>query len=64
MLQIDLVGSLPDSGTFTHILTAKDTFTKNLVATTGYDRQSISNVTEVVVCEAKIIFALPPLTNK
>ena len=33
MLQIDLVGKLPDSGGFTHILTAKDTFSKYLFAT-------------------------------
>ena len=33
MLQVDLVGKLPDSGGFTHILTAKDTFSKYLFAT-------------------------------
>ena len=33
MLQIDLVGRLPDSGGFNHILTTKDTFTKYLFAT-------------------------------
>ena len=32
MLQIDLVGRLPDSSGFTHILTAKDTLTKYLFA--------------------------------
>ena len=32
MLQMDLVGCLPDSGGFTHILTAKNTFTKYLFA--------------------------------
>ena len=33
MLQIDLVGKLPESGGFNHILTAKDTFSKYLFAT-------------------------------
>ena len=33
MLQVDLVGKLPDSAGYTHILTAKDTFSKYLFAT-------------------------------
>ena len=32
LLQIDIVGKLPDSGGFTHILTAKDVFSKYLFA--------------------------------
>ena len=33
MLQVDLVGKLPDSAGYTQILTAKDTFSKHLFAT-------------------------------
>ena len=33
MLQLDLVGKLPESVGYTHILTAKDTFSKYLFAT-------------------------------
>ena len=32
VLQIDLVGNLPESGGYTHFLTAKDTFSKYLFA--------------------------------
>ena len=32
LLQVDIVGKLPDSGGFTHILTAKDVFSKYLFA--------------------------------
>ena len=33
MLQVDLVGKLPDSASYNHKLTAKDTFSKYLFAT-------------------------------